>query len=210
MSMTAKEKATFLKLLFLIYYYFLLLHNKLLIIYNTLKMKQIILLIFFSFQLTAQTSYGDADISAMAGTKYETLLTNVVYVEYDDFSIFKLLKDLNYNTIDYSQPVKGKSYITIRYDKENNNNESVYASYFVQNINNVPITTKIEIYGNVKTIITFFVSFWSTSLNFDDVKVGEIVSCRFLSDVATLSFLDNKTAKITVVSSKDRYKNNTK
>lgn len=167
-------------------------------------MKQIILFLLFSLQLQAQTNYKEVDISAMAGTEYETLLTNVVYNEYDDYRISKLLEDLGYNTTTYLKPIKKGFDFTIKYDKENNNNESVYAHYLVKNINGTPITTKVEIYGDVRTIIRFYINFWSTDLNFEDVKVGEVVSCKFLSDVATLSFPDTKTAKITVVSAKDR------
>jgi len=43
-------------------------------------MKQIILFLLFSLQLQAQTSYKAVDIDAMAGTKYETLLTNITNV----------------------------------------------------------------------------------------------------------------------------------
>lgn len=167
-------------------------------------MKQIILFLLFSLKLQAQTNYKEVDISAMAGTEYETLLTNVVYNEYDDLRVFKLLKDLGYNNITYSKPVKQGSGFTAKYDKENNKNESVYANFIVNKINEAPITTKVEIYGDVRTIIRFYINFWSTDLNFEDVKVGEVVSCKFLSDVATLSFPDTKTAKITVVSAKDR------
>lgn len=167
-------------------------------------MKQIILFLLFSLQFQAQTNYKEVDVVAMAGTEYETLLTNVVYTEYDDFKVYKLLKDLGYNTSTYLQPIKKGYDFTIQYDKENNSNESVFAHFIVKNVNHTPITTKVEIYGDVRTIIRFYINFWSTDLNFEDVKVGEVVSCRFLSDVATLSFPDSKTAKITVVSSKDR------
>lgn len=82
----------------------------------------------------------------------------------------------------------------------------VYVKYYFKKIQQytLPLTTKIEIYGDVNTVIKFYVNYWSRQLNFDDVKVGEVVSTRFLTDVATLSFPSSNTAKITVVSSKDR------
>ena len=167
-------------------------------------MKKILLLFLFSINVQAQTTYKQVDIQAASGNDYETLLTNVVSDEYDDFRVYKLLRDLGYNTTTYLKPIKKGYDFTIKYDKEKNNNESVYAHFIVKKINETPVTTKIEIYGDVKSVIRYFINFWSTTLNFEDVKVGEIVSCKFLSDVATLSFPDSKTAKITVVSVKDR------
>lgn len=169
-------------------------------------MKKILLFLIFSIQLQAQTTYKDEDIAAMSGNEYETLLTNIVNVPYSEnnYHVSNLLKDLGYNTVTYLKPVKQNYDYTIKFDKEGNNQESVYVHYLAKSINNNSITTKVEIYGDVKTVIRFYINFWNSQLNFNDVKIGEVVTTRFLSDVATLTFPDNKTAKITVVTAKDR------
>lgn len=166
-------------------------------------MKKILLLLLFSFGLQAQTSYKEVDISAAAGNDYETLLTNVVYNQFD-FHIDNLLNDLGYNNITFLKPIKEGCDFKIQYDKENNKNVTVYVHYIAKNINNTSVINKVEIYGDQQAVIRFYINFWSNDLNFNDVKLGEIVSTRFLTDVATLSYPDANTAKITVVTAKDR------
>lgn len=169
-------------------------------------MKKLLLLLLLTSCAFAQTTYKDADIQAMAGNEYETLLTNIVNELYSEnnYHVSKLLQDLGYNTTTYLKPVKENFDYTVKYDKEKNNKESVYVRYYTKLVSKKNIVTKVEIYGDVKTVIRFYLNFWTTQLNFEDIKIGEVVSNKFLTDVATLSFPDNKTAKITVVTAKDR------
>jgi hypothetical protein len=168
-------------------------------------MKQVILFLLFSLQLQAQTSYKNDDIVAAAGTEYEYLLTNIEY-GLNDAAIQHLLGDMEYMRITEFKPLKNPNDYTIQYANQRNKSAVVSVHYLSKNIpgQNLPLTTKIEIFGDVNAVIKFYINFWSSQLNFEDIKVGEVVSTRFLSDVATLSFPDSKTAKITVVSSKDR------
>lgn len=169
-------------------------------------MKKILVLLLFSFGLQAQTTFKQVDIDAASGNDYETLLTNIVNVLYSEnnYHVDNLLNDLGYNNITYLEPVKKGYDYTIKYDKENNKKVTVYVHYIAKNINNTSVVNKVEIYGNLQAIIRFYINFWSRQLNFNDVKPGEVVSTRFLTDVATLSYPGNNTAKITVVTAKDR------
>lgn len=169
-------------------------------------MKTLLLFLIFSLQLAqAQTSYSEVDIDGASGTKYETLLTNVEYA-YNDASIQHLLGDMEFVRSGELKYLKNVLDFTIKYESQRNKNLNIYVHFIGKKLQgkNLPLTTKVEIYGDVTSVIKFYINFWSTELNFDDIKKGEVVSNRFLSDIATLSFPDANTAKITVVSAKDR------
>lgn len=177
-------------------------------------MNKLLLILLFSFATQAQTTIKQVDIDAAAGNRYETLLTNVSlgtgdiniqdYLQhneypYDDIYNHKNKKDWHDTNFDLSRYKKNtlmgkekQSYIWVKlYFKK-------VPEY------SLPMVSKVEIYGDKLAIIQFYCNFWSRSLNFNDVKPGEIVSTRFLTDVATLSYPDATTAKITVVTSKNR------
>lgn len=168
-------------------------------------MKQIALFLLFSLQLQAQTSYKNNDIVAAAGTEYEYLLTNIEY-GLNDAAIQHLLGDMEFIRTTEFKPLKNPNDYIIQYANQRNKNTILKVHFLSKKVPglNLPLTTKIEIFGDVNSVIKFYINFWSTELNFEDIKLGEVVSNRFLSDVATLSFPDSKTAKITVVSAKDR------
>lgn len=168
-------------------------------------MKKILLFLIFSLQLQAQTSYKNEDIVAMAGNKYEYLLTNVEYA-YNDACIQALLGDMEFIQSDELKSVKNILDFTTKYKSQRNKDINLYVRFIGKKVTglNRPLTTKIEIYGDVTSVIKFYLNFWTSQLDFNDVKIGEVVSTRFLSDVATLTFPDRKTAKITVVTTKDR------
>lgn len=165
---------------------------------------------FFFSQINAQTSIHPNDIKAASGNDFETLLTNVEY-GLNVGSIEECFKnmDMIHSNYSFSKSVKNV-YALGRFEKQvltgNEKQGYVYVKYYFKKVPQytLPLTDKIEIFGDVNSVIKFYVSYWSRQLNFNDVKVGEVVSTRFLTDVATLSFPASNTAKITVVSSKDR------
>lgn len=174
-------------------------------------MKKLLLLVFLIIGLgtQAQTKYKEADIDAMSGNPYETLLTNVEY-GFNDGCIQRYLQKIRMHLSRDEHAKLDKNNYQFRYDKSSIIGEEkpgyIYVKYYLKDIPQYsdPMTTQVEIWGDVEKVIEFYVGFWSRSLNFNDVKKGEIVSTRFLSDVATLSFPDSNTAKITVVTAKDR------
>lgn len=173
-------------------------------------MKKLLLLFLLTIATQAQTNYKDVDIDAAAGNRYETLLTNVEY-GYNDGTIQSGLRKIGMIQSDrkfWKQTEAG--IFTIRYEKQTvtglGKQAYVYLKFSGKKIPqySLPMTTKVELYGDIEAIINFYVTYWSRSLNFNDVKPGEVVSTRFLTDVATLSFPDAATAKITVITAKDR------
>ena len=172
-------------------------------------MKLLYIALLIGFTAFGQTSYKDADIDAASGNQYETLLTNVEF-GYNAASISGYLQKIgmtqsadkfcSYTTTVDTQQFQKKivsgaekqGFVTVKMFK------TKVAKY------DLPMTTKIEISGDWKKVVEFFCGFWSTSISVEDVKPGEVVSSRFLSDVATLTFPDSNTAKITVVTAKDR------
>lgn len=66
------------------------------------------------------------------------------------------------------------------------------------------IVDKVLITGDWEYTVKFFTRFWSRSVSLDDVKEGEFATTRFLTDVATISYLGDNQGKIEVVSAKDR------
>lgn len=175
------------------------------------KLVYLFLLIFTG--ATAQTSYTNDDIQASANNQYETLLTNVElgsgdvniqsFLQKNDF-IF----DSDYNQKNRLKLSKQNEFTTARYKSQTVTGEGkqtyIFVKLYMKKAQALPLITKVELYGDIPGIINFYCNFWSRELNFNDVKIGEVVSTRFLSDVATLSFPDASTAKITIVTAKDR------
>lgn len=178
-------------------------------------MKKILLLLLLSFGLQAQTSYKEVDISAAAGNDYETLLTNTE-AAYGDANIQIYLQHNGY-IHDGEYNMKNRKILNVtnvsslsRYKKQTltgvEKPSYVWVKLHFKKVPqySMPMSTKVEIYGDKMAVIQFYCNFWSRELNFNDVKPGEVVSTRFLTDVATLSYPDSSNAKITVVTAKDR------
>ena len=66
------------------------------------------------------------------------------------------------------------------------------------------VIDNFTITGDWEYVVKYFANFWSRKVSLGDVKPGELASTRFLSDVATISYLGNNKGKIEVVSAKDR------
>lgn len=175
-------------------------------------MKRIVYILILILSLTgyAQTSLSQNDINAAAGNRFETLLTDVE-VENSMISIGVYLQikggmtdsGVKHHKIDES------SYLR-RYEKKiiqgKEKQGYVYIKEYHENVEGyeTPITHKVEIWGDPIKVIEFYCGFWSRALDFEDVDRNEVATTRFLTDVATLSFPDSNTAKITVVPAKSR------
>lgn len=172
--------------------------------------KTVLFFIFFISSVNAQTNINQDDIRAVSGNDFETLLTNVEYgLNVGSIEECMNKMDMIHSNYSFSKSVKNV-YALGRFEKQSLIGDEkqgyVYVKYYLKKTPQytLPLTTKIEIYGDSNTVIKFYVNYWSRQLNFNDVKMGEVVSTRFLTDVATLSFPTSNTAKITIVSSKDR------
>jgi len=156
--------------------------------------------------IIAQTSFSEADIYAAAGNEHETLLTNVEPT-YPDTSIQAFLQT---SLMMYEESNKVSKYELYRVYKNKSNFKTTESRLFYK-ISTKPvsgykygISSKIEIWGDYEKVVRFFCQYWTNSINFDDIKRGESASTRFLTDFATLSFSPDGSAKIIVVSTKDR------
>lgn len=172
-------------------------------------MKKLLLLLLFSLATQAQTTMKEVDIDAAAGNQYETLLTNVEYgLNHTDIENF--LNDIGYSKSSSKLTKRTDNSVSYRFEKQIVSGVEKQSYIYIKLASkkvpqySLPMITKVEITGNVNSIIEFYCKYWSRQLNFNDVKPGEIVSTRFLTDVATLSYPDANTAKITVVTAKDR------
>lgn len=175
-------------------------------------MKKILLLLLFPFLFFSQTSLSDDDIYAAAGNSFEWLLTNVDTSNRGAVSYQGLLSRMGYS---YDEKYKGEIYNDKlwqrRYSKNIiSGNEKPSAIYLKQTYSRVkgykyPIITKMEIWGDTQSIITFYINFWSHAINFRDTKPGETVTTRFLTDIAALSVGTNGQSKIVVMTVKDYY-----
>lgn len=178
-------------------------------------MKRLLLLLLFSISVQAQTSFKQVDIDAASGNDYETLLTNTeitntswgvqYYLQHNQYPYDEIYNYKNHKTL-----MKENVYYLERFKKNTLTGEEkqsyIWVKTYIKKVPQytVPMTTKVEIYGDKISVIQFYCNFWSRQLNFNDVKPGEVVSTRFLTDVATLSYPDSNTAKITIVTAKDR------
>lgn len=178
-------------------------------------MNKLLLILLFSFATQAQTTMKEVDIDAAAGNRYETLLTNVElgtgdiniqdYLQHNEYPYDDIYNYKNRNTLGVKNV-----YDLSRYKKNTligkEKQSYIWVKLYFKKVPeySLPMVSKVEIYGDKLAIIQFYCNFWSRSLNFNDVKPGEIVATRFLSDVATLSYPDATTAKITVVTTKNR------
>ncbi|GEN71593.1 hypothetical protein [Chryseobacterium lathyri] len=174
-------------------------------------MKKLLFLLLFPITIFSQTSLTTDDIYAAAGNDYETLITNIEAG--DNFQavsdlLYKigLVDDESYKT---NFDVLNQKWKYVEQITSGNTKPAVVyihwsgkrAKGYVQ-----PIITKLELLGDTENIIKFYVNFWSRAINFKDIKPGETVTTRFLSDVAALSVGTNGQSKIVVTTSKDYYK----
>lgn len=162
----------------------------------------------FALVVFGQTTMTDADIQAQASNRYEYLMTNIV----DDYAYSKsqwLLNDMDLTPSETGFE-NNDSRMTFRFEKQiltgDEKQQYVDGLWEYEKIKGQKVVKKVTISGPSRLVTEFYVKFWSRKLNFDDVKPGETVSTRFLTDVATLTFNYDGTAKIEVVPAKDRFR----
>ncbi|WP_312399529.1 hypothetical protein [Chryseobacterium sp.] len=172
-------------------------------------MKYLFLLLFLPTLLFSQTSISNDDIYAAAGNDYETLLTNVYIEDEGGFAINHFLNKMGFSP--YHNAVYSGDYFKQKYIQQistgNSKPSFIEVSYLNQKLkgSQSPITTKVEITGDTESVVKFYANFWSRAFNFRDTKPGEVVTTRFLTDVAALSVGSNGQSKIVVTTAKDYY-----
>ncbi|TXI88974.1 MAG: hypothetical protein E6Q36_04265 [Chryseobacterium sp.] len=173
-------------------------------------MKRLLFFLLFPLLSFAQTSLTDADIAAAAGNDYETLLTNIGIDREGGFAINHYLHIMGFTPDEkftqYGENFKQKYVQQIV--SGNTNPAVICVSYLNKKVKgyDFPVTQKVDISGDTEYIIKFYANFWSRAINFKDTKPGEIVTTRFLSDVAALSVGTNGQSKIVVTTASDYYK----
>ena len=165
------------------------------------------LLAFIPILVFGQSQYEAVDIDAAAGNEYETLLTNVAPA-FPDLSIQQFLQQelKMYETINAVTPAQILRTFEPKLNQGKDTRESLKVTI---NVKSVPgqkrgVVEEIILEGSWEHTALFFVSFWSAQLDLGDVSIGEIASRRFLTDVATLSYLGDSKGMIKILSTKDR------
>lgn len=119
--------------------------------------------------------------------------------------------DLNFVNLKIQSFLSGKLYMTPEEPSYNlNNGEGTITQSYIEKIaiNREPrkliftfkvfhlgddfVIEQLKISGDNEKVLSFYVSYWSTSLNFDDIKKNEIVSNKFLQDHISYSYNNNK------------------
>lgn len=157
------------------------------------------------FTNAQQTTYSDAEIRAVAGNRWEYLIVGTDISE-GYTNVQSLLNKMGFSPI--INP-KDREKIMWVHSNQTNGKIKVYTREKTTKkimIKDIPFyyVKSLDIYGDKLSIIKFYINFWSKALNFRDVKEGETVSVRFLSDVATLTVNKDNTAIIKVRSAKER------
>lgn len=172
-------------------------------------MKKLIILLLFPIIFYSQTSLTDDDIYAAAGNEYETLLTNIGIDREGGFAINHFLHKMGFIPDEkFTQHGENFKQKYVQQIVSGNAKPAVmWVNYLNRKVRgyDFPVTQKVEISGDTENIIKFYVSFWSRAINFKDIKSGETVTTRFLSDVAALSVGINGQSKIVVTTAKDYY-----
>jgi hypothetical protein len=175
-------------------------------------MRILLLLLLFPTFLFSQTSIKEENIYAAAGNQFEWLMTNVDTFNKGGYGYEGLLTRMGFYFDDEYKDIYNDKFWQRKYsEKIVSGNEKRATIYFKESYKKVsgckyPIITKMEIWGDTESVVTFYVNFWSRALNFRDTKPGETVTTRFLSDVASLSVGTNGQSKIVVTTAKDYYK----
>lgn len=174
--------------------------------------KLLLLLLLLPISFLAQTSFSEVEIDAASGNGYETLMCNVEY-GFQDVSIQSFLQtELKMYMVSNNhdkwlfEKVEYTFASKLRQGKEKERflNYTIYRKKHPKFPDNTGIVEKVVITGDWNDIVSFFVGYWSRTVNLGDVAVGEIASTRFLTDVATIRYEADGTGTITVVSAKDR------
>lgn len=172
-------------------------------------MKKLILL-FLLLPLLAigQTSFSRADIQAASGNRHETLLTNTdamdTSADLQGFAQSGLgMFEISHNFDNDKKPIyvyAAKS----QQGKEKRPQIKITFNIVDSKKYQFGMAKDVTITGDWEYAVKFFTTFWSRKISLGDVKVGELASTRFLTDVATISYNQDGTGTIKVVTAKDR------
>ncbi len=168
-------------------------------------MKRLFLILFLQLSILAfgQSKFSNAEIRAAAGNHYEYL---IIGTSFGEMSVQTLL-----NKMGFYPDVKATKFISKQefrnkwvHSNQTNGEVVIWEQYKRAGKRADYYITEFELSGDAQSIIKFYINFWTKALNFRDTKPGEVVSVRFLTDVATLSVKKDGTAVIKVEASKDR------
>lgn len=174
------------------------------------------ILTIFAFILIAKNTYSQKispyfpqKFYVTTQNKYETQVTyfdlNFVTLKIQDYMSYEFGMTLNDEKMKYELK-DGKGFITYAFIEKiaiNSKPKELFFKFKVFPIEKDLVIEKLKITGNENAVLKFYVSFWTTTLNFDDVKKKEIVSNRIWQDRISYSYnnrnsfieIDNTTIK---------------
>lgn len=129
-----------------------------------------------------------------SSNKYQTQISyfdlNFVTLKLQDYMSYNFAMTLNDEKMKYELK-DGKGDITFAFiDKiaMNKKPRELYFKYTVFPLEEEFVIKELKITGDSDAVLRFYVSFWTTTLNFDDVSKTEIVSNRLFQDRISYSF----------------------
>ncbi|MEO2064476.1 MAG: hypothetical protein ABGW97_15950 [Christiangramia sp.] len=177
-------------------------------------MKRLLLLLILSLFLQDSVAqkvspYYPTPSLGSSNNQFETQITyfdlNFVNSKIQEFLSRKLEMtlqgDSNYN-LDGGKGTISESYL----DKISINKEprKMTFSFEVFPVEGELVVKTLKITGDTDAVLDFFVRYWSTNLNFDDVKRKEVVSNRYLQDRISFTFNEgNSTIEVQNTTIKD-------
>lgn len=160
------------------------------------KLLSLIVILFIQNSFSQKISpFPDEPALKSPYNEYQTQITyfdfNFVSMNFQNYMIKKTnmtLDDTKYNL------KSGVGTITDIYINNGINTKikKLYFTYTVFTIENDFVIKKLRISGDTDVVLKFYIFYWSTNLNYDDVKGRETVSNRFLQDRISYNFNEGK------------------
>lgn len=170
----------------------------------------ILFLMLSSSIIFSQTKLTISEIRAAQGNNYEWPLTGVEY-----YTTVSKIQNYTWDKI-RRQPSLGECGKNCsRFINNIKDFSDQKESIFYYDIISTPdetekrfnwLTKKVIFKGDYNRLVEFYIEFWSRSINWNDVKKGDVVSTRFLGDIAVFSFDKNGNPQIIVQGTKEYYK----
>lgn len=160
---------------------------------NTLP---ILLLILIGGNIYGQSisPYFPSRYISATSNEYETQITyfdlNFVNLKLQDYLSYQFGMTLNSEKAKYELK-NGKGFITSAFvDKisMNRNPRELFFKFNVFPMGKEFVIKDLKITGTTDAVLRFYVSYWTTTLNFDDISKTEIVSNRLLQDRISYNF----------------------
>lgn len=170
-----------------------------------MKKISFILLLFITVNSFAQkiSPYFPDPFLTSSSNKYQTQISyfdlNFVTLKLQDYMSYKFLMTLNDEKTKYELN-EGKGDITFAFiDKMaiNKKPRELFFKYSVFPLEKELVITELKITGDTDTVLRFYIDFWTTTLNFDDVSKTETVSNRLFQDRISYSY-NNGNSYVTV------------